>query len=166
MHCHTPNRNASLLLAIHTDTRSPEGPWWSRGGLRLGAHKSTGVPWLSGSTSSTSPTARSGPHTRKLHRPRGRTHHDIYAPGGRASIAAWLGRRGSQSRPAFLTPVNGHLREVSRGGRGAFGSAANLYLNSRESSTALAHPASGRLPGGMSKRGQGLPERTVQEGRD
>lgn len=82
MHCHTPNRNASLLLEIHTDTRSPEGPWRSRGSLRLGAHESTGVPWLSGSTSSTSPTARSGPHTRKLHRPPGLTHYDIYAPGG------------------------------------------------------------------------------------
>lgn len=82
MHCHTPNRNASLLLEIHTDTRSPEGPWRSRGGLRLGAHESTGVPWLSGSTSSASPTVRSGPHTRKLHRPPGLTHYDIYAPGG------------------------------------------------------------------------------------
>lgn len=58
MHCHTPNRNASLLLEIHTDTRSPEGPWRSQGGLRLGAHKSTGVPGLAGSTSSTSPTER------------------------------------------------------------------------------------------------------------
>ena len=30
----------------------------------------------------------------------------------------------------------------------AFGSAANLYLNSRESSEVLAHPVGGRFPGG------------------
>lgn len=58
MHCHTPNRNVSLLFEIHTDTWSPEGSSQSQGSPRLGTHKSTGVPWLFGSTSSTSAMKR------------------------------------------------------------------------------------------------------------
>lgn len=147
MHCHTPNRNVSLLFEIHTSPRSPEAPRGARA-ARAWAHiKAQESP---GFLEALQALAQRGDLDRTLPNstgPEGSSTTIFMLEGGGPKQSSCHADTGLSVRPAWLTPVNWHLKEVSQGGSGP-SSAATLYLHSRKPSEVLAHPAGGSFPQG------------------